>query len=135
MMSNALLFKQEEYQKTLGAFTSFPPATQKFNTVSEVYDYVRDMQFYINEEITELLESLGDGTRDIHKPWKQRCVELRAKQFSPSDKMQEEAIDLLAFTLNVCIAMGITHDTIEEKFHAVFSKNMRRLMLPYERPA
>lgn len=95
--------------------------------VGEVYDYVSQLRFFIEEEVSELLEEIGDGSRDIHKPWNNNYGTLRGKDFVSTKKVRSEAIDGLCFMLNLCLAVGLDADNIEAEFLAVHKKVLRRL--------
>lgn len=97
------------------------------STVGDVYDYVSQLRFFIEEEISELLEELGNGSRDIHKPWKELYAELRHKDFVSTVKIREEAIDGLCFMVNLCLAVGLTPDNIDEEYLLVHKKVLGRL--------
>jgi len=95
--------------------------------IGDVYDDLIKMKFFIDEEMTELLEALGDGTRDIHKPWKSTYEQLRAKQYVSTKHIREEAIDMLCFAVNVCLGVGLDEHNIHEEYAIVLSKNLRRI--------
>jgi len=102
-------------------------------TAGDLYDYIRNNQFFLNEEITEIMEALGDGSRDIHKQWSANYGPLRSRMlhndFSGKDlaKLKEEATDALCFMLNICIALGINADNITPEYKKVFHKNIKRI--------
>lgn len=126
---------QERVQQLMAEFNDNMDHNTVFGnktTVGETYDYVIQLKFFIEEEITELLESLGDGSRDIHKPWKGTYESLRDQAFVSTDKTKEEAIDMLCFAINVCIAVGVDHTNINDEYFKVFKKILSRLEIDHE---
>jgi len=122
-MLDSIFRRQTTLQKAL----SREPVYTEDLTVGEVYGYILQMKFFIEEEITEIMEALGDGSRDIHKPWKDSCRRLRDKKYRSTSKLREEAVDMLCFSVNLCIGLGITEDTIGAEYNKVYLKNVRRL--------
>ena len=57
------------------------PPHYKHVTVGSKYDTISKMQVFLNQEIDELLIAIGEGTRNIHKPWKASCTEIRSDIF------------------------------------------------------
>jgi len=98
-------------------------------TVGEVYDFIRHMKFCLNEELTELMEELGDGSRNIHKPWSPNYFDLRSKPMLTTQGMREEAIDTLCFLINILLAVGITPENIRHEYNKVLQKNLGRIKL------
>jgi hypothetical protein len=96
-------------------------------TVGEVYDFIRHMKFCLNEELTELMEELGNGSRDIHKPWASEYFNLRNKSMKSTQSMREEGIDSLCFLINILLAVGITPCNIYLEYLLVLKKNMERI--------
>lgn len=97
------------------------------HTVGEVYDFISLMKFCLDEELTELLEALGDGSRKIHKPWTREYEYLRSRPFSVDPKVVEEAIDALCFMMNILLTVGVTPETVESEYQKVWEKNLRRI--------
>lgn len=96
-------------------------------SVGDIYDFIQQMKFCMDEEVTELLEALGDNTRAIHKPWHKAYCELRNKPYATSDSVKEEAIDMLCFAVNICLAAGITDKDVNFLYDKVNDKIMHRL--------
>jgi len=87
---------------------------------------IRDMAFFLNQEVTELIEEIG-GSRDINKPWKEGYESLYSAEINITDKVRSEAIDVLKFCLNICLLAGITPENIEEEFDKVHKRNLQRI--------
>lgn len=101
--------------------------TNKPLTIGELCDDIKDMGFYLNQEVVELIEEIA-GSRDISKPWKQGYRELYSRPIlTHSDKVRSEAIDVLKFALNICLMAGITPNNIEEEFYKVNDRNEQRI--------
>ena len=96
-------------------------------TVGDKYKTIQDMQHFLNQEIDELLIELGDGTRNIHKPWKAECTNIRGELFESTDNIKSEAIDILCFALNICIAAGINENNINDEYDKVRDKILGRI--------
>lgn len=111
------------------------PTSFSLYSVGEIYDFIRHMKFCLNEELTELMEELGDGSRAIHKPWAEDYFKLRERKMIATDHMMEEAIDALCFLLNIMMAVGITPENIEEEYMKVLDKNLGRIKLYNENKA
>ena len=128
---NKILETQINLQKLLAPSTLkghiIPPHYMDAITIGEKYTTISKMQMFLNQEIDELLLAIGDNSRNIHKPWKKECQELLCKPFVISDEIKGEAIDILCFTLNICIAAGITADNIEDEYNKVAKKILGRI--------
>lgn len=103
------------------------PPHYKHVTVGSKYDTISKMQVFLSQEIDELLIAIGDGTRNIHKPWKASCTEIRGEIFKSNKEIKGEAIDVLCFALNICIAAGIDENNIELEYDKVCNKIIRRI--------
>jgi NTP pyrophosphatase (non-canonical NTP hydrolase) len=128
---NKILKKQIEVQKLLAdsMVTGYivPPHYMMNVTVGDKYHTISSMQTFLNQEVDELLIELGDGTRDIHKPWKKKCHIIKKSTFESDPDIRGEAIDVLCFALNICIAAGITPENIEDEYNEVYDKILRRI--------
>ena len=102
-----------------------PSSIPKWKTVGEAIDYVREMQYFMHEEVSELMNEIGGG-RDAVKPWSPNYTEARNKQFVPTDHVRSEAIDMLCFAINICLAAGVTPDIVNDEYEKVFQKNKGR---------
>lgn len=91
-----------------------------------VIQYIKDNAFFLNEEIVEVMLAIGNNDRAIIKPWTERHKTLVNAKFEPDDKVKSEAIDMLCFCINICLAVGITPDNIEDEYNKVWSKNVNR---------
>ena len=80
---------------------------------------------FMHEEVTELMNEIGGG-RDAVKPWSDKYEDSRAQQYIPTEHVKSEAIDMLCFAINVCLAAGVTPDLVEEEYEKVFQKNKGR---------
>ena len=96
-------------------------------SVGDQYSYIKDTLFYLQEEVSELLEALGNGSRDIHKPWSINQAKILNRTANQSNTVKSEAIDMLCFTLNICLAAGITPDNIDMEYKKVLTKNLDRI--------
>lgn len=97
-------------------------------TVGEKYDFINMTRFHLNEEVTELLEALTDSnSRDIHKPWKSGYEALRGAPFESTVDVREEALDMLLFAMNICVAVGVDSSNIDYECSRVHAKVNGRL--------
>ena len=116
---NLILKKQQELQDTLaGGMTPMSSGS--------LCSDVRDMAFFLNQEVIELIEEIG-GSRDINKPWKEGFNDLYSAEINITDKVRSEAIDVLKFCLNICLLAGITPENIKEEFDKVHKRNLQRI--------
>ncbi len=125
----SIISKHEKVQKAMFEKEPYSPLNPLVHncSVGVKYHCISQMKFFLDEEVTELMEELGNGTREIHKPWKKECIALRSKEFISTDKIKEEAIDVLCFALNICLAAGLDENNIEEEYEKVFNKIMSRM--------
>lgn len=108
-------------------YTMLDPA--KFGQSASVgiaVDYIREMSFYMSEEVSELIQEISGGNRNALKPWSSAYERERLKSFSSTPHIRSEAIDVLCFAINICLAAGITADTVNEEYNKVLDKNIRR---------
>ena len=91
---------------------------------------IKDMAFYLNQEVVELVEEIGGG-RNINKPWKSGYETLSSAPIVITDYVKGEAMDVLAFCLNILILSGITADNIDNEFDKVYQKNIKRVQDGY----
>ena len=91
---------------------------------------IKDMNFYLSQEVVELVEEIGGG-RDINKPWKTTHKALHEAPINITEHIKGEAMDVLAFCLNICILAGITDENIDEEFDKVYQKNIKRVQDGY----
>jgi len=123
---NNIFKKQAELQSGfVKAGMIDPSRIPKWKTVGEALDYIREMLYFMHEEVTELMNEIGGG-RDAVKPWSSHYEESRKKQFVPTDHVKSEAIDMLCFAINICLAAGVSPDIIEEEYDKVHAKNKGR---------
>jgi phosphoribosyl-ATP pyrophosphohydrolase len=95
-------------------------------TKGMVIDYIKNQQWFLSEEITELMLAIGDNNRAIIKPWSTGHKFIAIELFKSNAHIQSEAIDMLCFCINICLASGITPETIEQEYQKVWEKNMHR---------
>lgn len=91
----------------------------------QLVDYIKDQAFYLNSEILELMEAVG-GSRDILKPWKASYGYYAYRDDFREEVSKSEAIDMLCFAMNICLAVGVTPDNIDEEYDKVWQKNIKR---------
>ncbi len=87
-------------------------------------DYIKDQAFFLQQEAIELAEEFGG--KDILKPWKINHVSVATNIAKITDNTKSEAIDMLCFCLNICLAAGITPDNIHDEYSKVWVKNINR---------
>lgn len=99
-----------------------------FNSLPVRYllGYVKDQASFLNLEITEILLAMGNDDRAILKPWSVKHKVLANATFVSTDEIKSEAIDMLCFCLNICLAVGITPENIENEYDKVWQKNIER---------
>jgi len=110
------------------------PSTDERHTAGQVYDFISLMKFCLDEELTELLEALGDGSRKIHKPWTKEYEYQRSRPFSVDPKVIEEAIDALCFMMNILLTVGVTPENVESEYQKVWDKNTKRIRSKLDQP-
>ena len=118
-----ILAKQLELQQKL-------QANLNNNLVGSLCGNIKDTNFFLNQEIIELIEEIA-GSRDILKPWKSNYRSIHCRRVVLTDKVKEEAIDVLCFAMNICLMAGITPDNIEDEYNKVYKKNIDRLIDGY----
>lgn len=94
-------------------------------TKGDVVKYIKEHSFYMNQEIVELMQQIG-GSNTVLKPWKQSHLAVCQEEATIDDDVKSEAIDMLCFCLNICMATGITPDNIEAEYEKVWLKNIER---------
>lgn len=124
----SILSKQSELQTNyanLAHYDVIDPFDSEFEDVGTVCDYIRDMQFFINEEINELILEIAKN-RAVFKPWSTKHKRIRGSAVHLTDEVRSEAIDAFCFMMNIMLAAGITPDNIEELYDKVYRKNIKR---------
>jgi NTP pyrophosphatase (non-canonical NTP hydrolase) len=96
------------------------------SNTGELCEQIKAMSFYLSQEVVELVEEIGGG-RDINKPWKVNYTKLSQAPIIITDHIKSEAMDVLAFAMNICILAGITSENIEEEYFKVYYKNVKRV--------
>lgn len=94
-------------------------------TKGDVVKYIKEHAFYMNQEVVELMQQIGQGNV-VLKPWKQSHVAVCQEEAIIDDEVKSEAVDMLCFCLNICLAAGITPDNIDAEYAKVWLKNMER---------
>jgi NTP pyrophosphatase (non-canonical NTP hydrolase) len=102
------------------------PSSSVDLSCGEVVEYIRNQQSYLNEEITEIILAISNDNRSILKPWSTKYTDLADKRYVSNCNIREEAIDMLCFCLNICLAAGITPDNIDSEYTIKFGKNISR---------
>jgi NTP pyrophosphatase (non-canonical NTP hydrolase) len=93
---------------------------------NDIIRYIKDQSFFLSEEVTEIMLAIGEEDSAILKPWSVRHNAIINKGFISTDKVRSEAIDMLCFCMNICIAIGLDEYNINEEYSKVFQKNMNR---------
>ena len=127
---NKIVENQQWLQEQFSRMEGYPlmnPSEFSGYTVGEVYDFIRHMKFCLNEELTELMEAMGNESRDIHKPWSKDYFKIREARAVATDHMMEEGIDALCFMINILLAVGITPNNIHDEYEKVYNKNLMRI--------
>jgi|GEM_PF-6783985 len=128
-MLDKILKAQANFQATLCSKDGYPllnPSEYEKYTVGEIYQFIQQMKFCLAEELTELMEALGDNSRDIHKPWAKNYKAIHESPMISSAAIKEEAIDSLCFLLNILLAVGITPENLDYEYSKVLKKNTTR---------
>jgi|TARA_R100000656_G_scaffold124929_1_gene104434 NTP pyrophosphatase (non-canonical NTP hydrolase) len=99
-------------------------------SVGHTLDYIRDMKDFMLEEVNELMIEIGDG-REALKPWSSKYDELRSRDYEPTDHVRSEAVDMLCFALNICLAAGVDGSNIRKEYLKVYRKNKERQLNGY----
>lgn len=94
-------------------------------TKGEVVQYIKEHSFFMNQEVVELMQQIGSGNT-VLKPWKQAYKDLCQEEAVLDDEVKSEAIDMLCFCLNICLAAGITPENIDAEYGKVWDKNIAR---------
>ena len=94
-------------------------------TKGDVVKYIKEHSFFMNQEVVELMQQIGSGSA-VLKPWKQSHLSVCQEEAIIDDEVKSEAIDMLCFCLNICLAVGITPDNINDEYIKVWKKNIWR---------
>lgn len=89
-------------------------------------NYLNSMKSALEEELRELTLEIGNNDRAIMKPWSTKYLDIAGKRFLSTPEIRSEAIDLLCFAMNMCIAVGIDESNIDKEYEKVWRKNMLR---------
>ena len=101
-MSKSIFEKQAELQKGyVGTGMTNPCLIPVWKTVGEALDYIKEMLYFMHEEVSELMNEIGGG-RDAVKPWSRNHQRARMRQFVPTEHVKSEAIDMLCFAIISC---------------------------------
>ena len=131
---NSILRKQEELQKLIAHKQNTPAiALSEYSSVPSgvLCEHIKSHAFSMQEEVAELLIAIGGGDKAILKPWSTKYAALCAKEFISTPDIRSEAIDMLCFCLNICLAVGITPENINDEYIKVFDKNVSRQIKGY----
>jgi NTP pyrophosphatase (non-canonical NTP hydrolase) len=102
------------------------PSELSYITNGGIVEYIKDQAFFLNEEVTEIMLSISNGDRAILKPWSTKHSEIVNREFESTDHTKSEAIDMLCFCLNICLAVGLAPENINEEYAKVLTKNIDR---------
>ena len=105
------------------------PSKLRGSSVGELYDYIVSMQRFLNAEIEEILLEMVNGNRAVHKPWSKDYEPLRERK--PVGDLEGEAMDMLCFAMNICIACGLDENNIDEIYQKIYDKNINRIKNNY----
>lgn len=94
-------------------------------TKGDVVKYIKEHSFFMNQEVVELMQQIGCGNT-VLKPWKQSHLAVCQEEAIIDDDVKSEAIDMLCFCLNICLAAGITPENIDAEYDKVWLKNISR---------
>lgn len=94
-------------------------------TKGDIVKYIKEHSFFMNQEVVELMQQIGCGST-VLKPWKQSHLAVCQEEARIDDEVKSEAIDMLCFCLNICMAAGITPENIDAEYDKVWLKNISR---------
>jgi hypothetical protein len=126
---NEILKMHSELQKNYSELKHYNvsnPSELDGQPLGVAYDYIKEMSFYLINELDELMIAVGKGSNQIHKPWSSKNKLLRSEEYISSEDVREEAIDALCFMMNIMLAAGITPENIYESYKKVYDKNISR---------
>jgi NTP pyrophosphatase (non-canonical NTP hydrolase) len=95
-------------------------------TIGTTINYIQSMSFFLSEEISELIQEISGGNRNAMKPWSATYNKERNKSFVTTPHIRSEAIDMLCFAINICLAAGIKPLDVNLEYDKVLEKNIRR---------
>lgn len=98
------------------------PRCTKGNLVA----YIKDMQYFLNVEVQELIMAIGNEDSAVFKPWKATYAIKQAESYEPKLVVQNEAVDVLCFAINICLAVGIKPNEINAIYKEINSNNINR---------
>jgi hypothetical protein len=130
---NSILRKQQELQKLIAEKQNTPEiniSDYPFVPSGVLCEHIKSHAFSMQEEVVELLIAIG-GDKAILKPWSKKYSALCNKDFISTPNVRSEAIDMLCFCLNICLAVGITPDNINLEYNKVHDKNVARQNIGY----
>ena len=127
---NNILHKQKEFLIILADKKrnklKHDPSSKAYITKGQIVSYIKEQSFFMNEEVNELILAIGDNNRAILKPWSANHFKLANERYEPSDAVKEEAIDMLCFCMNICLAAGLTPESIGEEYEKKWLENISR---------
>lgn len=104
----------------------WPGDPREIATIDEFVNYVHHMQRFLNDEIDEVLAEV-DPTRAARKPWHPQHGEVASQRLKITAELQQEAVDMLCFAMNICLACGVEPENVEAIYNEVHEKCMKRL--------
>lgn len=127
---NDLLFKQKSLLRLIAKkqqdVLKHDPSSVPYATKGEIVAYIKEHSFNMMEEVNELILAIGGNDRAILKPWSTRHAPLVAQTFKSNDAIKEEAIDMLCFCMNICLAAGLTPESINAAYEKKWLENINR---------
>ena len=102
-----------------------PSSLSDTSSVGTSLDYIQQMNYFLSEEVNELMHEIGGG-RQALKPWSSLYEDSRSAKYVSTPKVKSEAIDMLCFAINICLASGINANNVEEEYVKVLKKNTAR---------
>lgn len=121
---NYILYKQLILQELIASRAGIDTPFADMS-VKSVCQTIKENSFFLTQEVVELMEEIA-GSRSILKPWKKDHRIVANRNFQTTAKVKSEAMDVLSFALNICIAAGITPDNINEEYTKVWNNNIKR---------
>lgn len=117
------------YEKQIQIQTTFckkrdKPSPINFNgyfSKKTVLDFIHEHAYFLGQEVDEILAEVA-GSRDRVKPWNKDYANNEHEIFITTDKIKDEAMDMLAFAMNILMACGVTPENIEECYEKTYKK-------------
>ncbi len=108
-----------------------PSLLSSTSTVGDVREYVLANRDFMNDEVQEIILALSNGDRAVNKPWSKDYELLNSAHYHTTPDVRGEAIDMLCFAMNICMACGVVPHIIEDEYDKVYKKNISRIENDY----